>query len=106
MFNETPADTDLVYSHTGYDVTSCFRLDVLAEKLMKKQLPTVSGRISQEWFKRGSRNFTTLSGTVSLIKMSKTSITASSRLQNVTDYCLKVRKTDPAAKESNNLTTG
>ena len=40
------------------------------KKLSKIPHPTVSGRISRESFKQGSRNFTYLSGSIGLINLS------------------------------------
>ena len=68
--------------------------------------PTTLGRISPEQFKRGSRNFTRLSGTAGPTDLpDMTSLAAFSRLQNAIKYCTTVRKTDAAGKESNNSTT-
>ena len=72
--------TDIVYSNTGYYVITYFRSEVTAKKNCRKyRLPTtVSGGISQEWFKLGSRNFTHLSRTISLTNVAEiTSLPAS-----------------------------
>ena len=59
------------------------------------------GRISRERFKQGLRNFTALSETIILMNQpDTTSLAASGRLQNAVECCIKVRKTDPAGKES------
>ena len=60
------------------------------------------GRLSSEQFKRGPRNFTTLSGTVSPTNLpvpDMTSLAASGQLQNATEYGTKVRKTGAAGIE-------
>ena len=96
--------TGTLFSHTEYDVTTYFRSEVIAIKLSKIPLPTASGGISREWFKRGSPNFTYLSGTISFTNlMDMTLLAASSRLQNAIKYYTKVHKTGPASKESNKL---
>ena len=65
--------------------------------------PTASDGISRERFKRGPRNFTTLSGTIGLTNLlGRKSLATSSRLQNATIYRTNVRKTGAAGKESNN----
>ena len=46
--------TDIVYSHTGYDVTIYFRLEVIGEKQSKMRSPTALYEISGELFKLGS----------------------------------------------------
>ena len=93
--------TVLVYSHT-IQVCSYFQSKVNAIKL-SKMLPLMAlGQISRELFKQGSQNFTALSGTISRTnEPDMTSLTAFSRLQIATEYCIKVRKSDPAGKESN-----
>ena len=59
--------------------------------------PTASGGISQERFRRGSRTFAGLSGTIGSQNLpNMTSLAASGRLQNAVKYCTKVRKTGPA----------
>ena len=68
--------------------------------------PIASGRIYGERFKRGSRNFTNLSGTDSLTNLLDTSLLAASgRLQNAIKYCTKVRKTGVASIEVHNSVT-
>ena len=52
-----------LFSLTGYDVTSSFG----GKLIWKMPPPITSDRISPERFKRGSQNFTHLSGTINLI---------------------------------------
>ena len=69
----------------------------LRGKVAEMSLPTASGGISRKRFKSLPRNFTDLSGTISLTKvLDMTSLAAYSRLQNATKYCAKVRKTGVA----------
>ena len=64
--------------------------------------PAASCRISRERFKRGSRNFTSISGTYGPTNLPDMTLLAScSRLQKVIIYCTKVRKTGAGGKESN-----
>ena len=69
-------------------------------------LQTASGGMFREGFKRGSPNFTWVSGTIGPPNLpDMTSLVVSGRLQNANKYCTKVvRKTSPA-KESNNSAT-
>ena len=69
-------------------------------------LPTASGRISGEQYKRGSGNFIRLSEIASLINLSDTmSLAASGRLQNAIKYCTKVRKMGAAGTQAHNSVT-
>ena len=81
--------TDLFYIHTRYDVTYCFRSEVLATKTIGIAAPTTSGGISQ---------FYMVIADVLPHKPAEyvTSLAVSSRLQNAIKYCTKVRKTAPA----------
>ena len=72
------------------------------KKTTENSASTALGRIYPERFKRGSRNCTHLSGTVSLIYLlDMTWLAASSRLQNAFKYCTKVRKTGAVGNEGN-----
>ena len=75
---------------------------VIVQKRPKCRWLTALGRISQERFKRWSGSFKPLPGTIILIKVpDMPSLPASSWLENATEYCIKVRKTGLAGKESN-----
>ena len=79
---------------TRYDGTSYLRLELwkLREKDLKMPPLMASGRISPEWYKRGSQNFTHLSGTANLTNLrNMTSLAASGLPQNATKCCTKVR---------------
>ena len=57
--------------------------------------PTTLVRISRDRFRRGSRNFTNLSETASLINQpDMTSLSASGRLQNPIEYCITVSSSE------------
>ena len=91
--NSIRASVPVQSHHTGYDVTSYFRSDVVANQTAKMPPPISSGQISQELFKRGSQNFTYLLGTNSFANLlDMTSIAASGRLQNAIKYSTKMRK--------------
>ena len=78
---------------------------LLQKKQSKMPRPTALGQIYQEWFKWGSQNFAALSGTISLTNLPHMpSLGPSIWLQNAIEYCIKVRKTGPAGKESNTAT--
>ena len=51
--------TDLVYSHTGYDITGYFQSAYIGENCWQCCLTTL-GWISQERFNQGSPNFTVM----------------------------------------------
>ena len=51
-----------LYGHTGYDITTSFRSEVIAKKAIEMPPPTASGAISREELKPESPNFTFLSG--------------------------------------------
>ena len=90
-----------IYNHTGYDVTNYTRSEPKAKKPSKIPHQKASGVISREQFKRGSPNFTRLSGTTCPRNLQDimTSLIASGRLQNAIKYCTKVmRKTGPACQ--------
>ena len=55
--------TDILINHTRYDVTNYFRSEAAAQKPSKMPPQTASCGISGARFKRGSPNFTRLSGT-------------------------------------------
>ena len=54
---------DQLCIHTGYDVTSYFRSEIILKKTLTMLPPMASGFISRKRFKRGSGNVTALSGT-------------------------------------------
>ena len=85
--------TNKIYHNTGYDVTICFRSEGILNILSKMPPPTASGTISREKFKRGSRNFTDLSGTIGPTNLPDMASLAVSGRQNLIKYCTKVRKT-------------
>ena len=73
----------LPYIGTGYDVTAYFRSEATAKRQSKMPLQTASGGISREKFKRGSPNFTQLSGiTGPTHVLDSTTLVASGRLPN------------------------
>ena len=88
------------YIFTGYDVTIYFRSEATAKIPSKMPPRTASGGISRERFKRGSPNFTRLSGTtVPTNQPDMTPLITSGRLQNSIKYCTKVTgKTCPAGQ--------
>ena len=97
---------DQPYIHTGYDITNYNSRQLLRKKTAKMLLPTTAGGISREGFKRGSRNFTGLSGTIGLTNLpDMTSLAISGWLQNAIKYCTKYVKRVCAAEESNNSAT-
>ena len=77
------------------------------QKLLKMVPPVALGRISPEQFTaRIMKFYMHLLGTVGLTNLpDMTSLAVSGRLQNAIQHYTKVRKTDPASKESNNSTT-
>ena len=87
--------------NTRYDATN---LTTSGRKLSRKKQSKMSppqsaaalGRISQERFMRGSRNFIHLSGTVSLTKLRD--LAGFGRLQYATKYCTQVRKIGAAGR--------
>ena len=102
----TDIHTNIPHSRTGYNVTNYFRLIVITKKLSKIPLQMTSGQISREPFERWSRNFTHLSGTISLTNLpDMTPLAAAGRLQNTNKYCIEVRKNGPSQPESNNTAT-
>ena len=104
--NFTWTSTDIVCSHTGFDVIIYFQSEVLAKELSKILPPTASGGICRERFKQGSLNFINLSRTICLINLpDKTSPAASSRLQNAIKYCTKVCKTSPVGQSVHHYLT-
>ena len=88
--------TDLLYSPTEYDVTNCFKSEVVAKNQSKMPPPMVSYGISWERFMtimRGPPNFKCLSGPIGFTNLpDMTSLATSGRLQNAINYCTKVRK--------------
>ena len=78
----------------GYDITNYFRSKATAKKSRKCRLRrTASAGISRERFKRGSPNFTLLSGTTGpRHRPDLTSPLTSGRLQNSIKYCTKVMR--------------
>ena len=68
-----------------------------------KESPKLLPKLYLTNFKRGSRNSPALSETINLTNLPQmTSLDAFGRPQNVTEYCIAVRKTGPVSKESNN----
>ena len=68
--------------------------------------PMALGGISQERFKRGSKNFTCLSWTIGPTNvLDMTSPSVAGQLQNAIKYCTKVRKMGAAGIEGHNLVT-
>ena len=68
--------------------------------------PTASGGISREQFKRGSRQFTRVSWTISPTNLlDMTSLASSGRLQIAIKYRTKCAKRVRAAKKLNNSAT-
>ena len=64
---------------------------------------TALGRISREWLNPASQIFLFCSvfGEFNLKNLpDKSSLAASSRLQNASEFCIKVRKTGPTGNES------
>ena len=77
--------------------TATYSRQLLREENVRKRRGL--DRISRENFEPASRNFTAVSGTIRPTnKPDMRSLAASSRLQNAVEYCIKVRKTGPAAK--------
>ena len=118
FYKEIP--TDMLYRHTGFDVNSYFRLEVIAKKL-SNMLPTTPGGISWEHFKQESPNFILLLGTTGLTQLPDMAWlvwlvlawnmtlndwlfdwwidwAACSLLQNAIKYCTKVHKTGAAGR--------
>ena len=58
----TKIHIDQLYSHAGYDVTTCFRSEVIANKPSKMPPPMASGVIYGERFKRGITQYCKLIG--------------------------------------------
>ena len=81
--------------HTGDDVTGYFWLALIeVQKTVENAASNGFGAISQERFKRGSRNLTRVSRTIGPTKLpDMTSLAVSGRLQNVIKYGTVVRKT-------------
>ena len=71
--------TDIVISHTGYDVIIYFRSEVIGEKQSILYPPTVSGGNSRERLKVGSWNLTRLSRTSGFHKPARNGVTISFR---------------------------
>ena len=90
----------LTYIGAGYDVTTHFRSEATAKKLSKMPPPAASGRIAREWFKRGSPNFTRLSGTIGPRNLpDMTSLVTSGLLWNAIKYCTKVMRKTGLARQ-------
>ena len=100
----TDRRTNSLYSQTKFDVTSYFRSEVVEEKTSKMLPVTTTGGISRERLKRGSGNFTHISGANILTNvLVMTSLAASNRLQNTIKCGTKDRKTGPVGQRVEEL---
>ena len=87
--------TGRVYNHTGYDVTTNFRSEVMAKNPSKMPPPTTLVEISQR-FVRWPPNFTCLSGTIGPTNLLDMTSVASSvsfatlKMITVVPYSVKV----------------
>ena len=89
---------DLPYNHTGYDDASYFRSEAIA-KINRRKCRL--RRLGEEFMGNGFIHDHVIVNTRTNVDY-MTSPTASARLQNAIEYCIKVRKVSPAAKESKN----
>ena len=95
----TDIQTDLVHSHTRYDIIIYFRPACIMKNRWKCHLRRRWVQFAREWFNQGSPNFSALLTVNSFITLPNvTSIAAPRRLQNVIEYCITVSETDPGKR--------
>ena len=90
----------------GETPESRFRILPSFPSVVVRRRPSQSERAYQKRFDLESLNFTLISvPTYAIVTTDMMSIAASCRLQNVIEYCIKVRKTGPVGKQLNISTT-